>query len=47
MSGSMNGFPIEKAKEARKLAIDGMNPLDTFNLITYGFSELRGAGNRS
>lgn len=34
-SGSMNGFPIEKAKEAMKLAIDGMNPQDTFNLITF------------
>jgi len=34
-SGSMNGFPIEKAKEAMHLAIDGMNPLDTFNLITF------------
>ncbi|MEP7338704.1 MAG: marine proteobacterial sortase target protein, partial [Acidobacteriota bacterium] len=34
-SGSMGGFPIEKAKEAMKLAIDGMNPQDTFNLITF------------
>ncbi|MEK7832630.1 MAG: TonB family protein, partial [Acidobacteriota bacterium] len=34
-SGSMRGFPIEKAKEAMKLAIDGMNPQDTFNLITF------------
>ncbi|HQR33528.1 MAG TPA: TonB family protein [Blastocatellia bacterium] len=34
-SGSMDGFPIEKAKEAMKLAIDGMNPQDTFNLITF------------
>jgi len=34
-SGSMNGFPIEKAKESMKLAIDGMNPQDTFNLITF------------
>ncbi len=34
-SGSMMGFPIEKAKEAMKLAIDGLNPLDTFNLITF------------
>ncbi|MFN0110361.1 MAG: TonB family protein [Blastocatellia bacterium] len=34
-SGSMNGFPIEKAKEAMTLAIDGMNPQDTFNLITF------------
>ncbi len=34
-SGSMQGFPIEKAKEAMNLAIDGMNPQDTFNLITF------------
>ncbi|HMV50881.1 MAG TPA: VIT and VWA domain-containing protein, partial [Blastocatellia bacterium] len=34
-SGSMEGFPIEKAKEAMRLAIDGLNPLDTFNLITF------------
>ncbi len=34
-SGSMGGFPIEKAKEAMKLALDGLNPRDTFNLITF------------
>lgn len=34
-SGSMSGFPIEKAKEAMKHAIDGLNPHDTFNLITF------------
>jgi len=34
-SGSMSGFPIEKAKEAMKLAIDGLRPADTFNLITF------------
>jgi len=34
-SGSMSGFPIEKAKETMKLAIDGLNPYDTFNLITF------------
>lgn len=34
-SGSMNGFPIEKAKETMKLALDGLNPSDTFNLITF------------
>ncbi len=34
-SGSMMGFPIEKAKEAMKLAIDGLHPRDTFNLITF------------
>jgi Ca-activated chloride channel family protein len=34
-SGSMSGFPIEKAKEAMKLSIDGLYPDDTFNLITF------------
>jgi Ca-activated chloride channel family protein len=34
-SGSMDGFPIEKAKETMKLALDGLNPSDTFNLITF------------
>lgn len=34
-SGSMSGFPIEKAKETMRLAIDSLNPLDTFNLITF------------
>jgi Ca-activated chloride channel family protein len=34
-SGSMSGFPIEKAKEAMRLALDGMYPQDTFNLITF------------
>jgi Ca-activated chloride channel family protein len=34
-SGSMNGFPIEKAKETMKLALEHLNPLDTFNLITF------------
>jgi Ca-activated chloride channel family protein len=34
-SGSMEGFPIEKAKEAMRLALDGLNPQDTFNLITF------------
>jgi Ca-activated chloride channel family protein len=34
-SGSMEGFPIEKAKEAMKLALDGLNARDTFNLITF------------
>jgi Ca-activated chloride channel family protein len=34
-SGSMQGFPIEKAKEAMRLAIDGLNPHDRFNLITF------------
>ncbi len=34
-SGSMNGFPIEKAKETMKLALDALYPEDTFNLITF------------
>ncbi|HUR97000.1 MAG TPA: VIT and VWA domain-containing protein [Pyrinomonadaceae bacterium] len=34
-SGSMSGFPIEKAKEAMKMSLDGLNPSDTFNLITF------------
>jgi len=34
-SGSMSGFPIEKAKETMKLALDSLNPSDTFNLITF------------
>jgi Ca-activated chloride channel homolog len=34
-SGSMMGFPIEKAKECMKLALDGLYPQDTFNLITF------------
>lgn len=34
-SGSMWGFPIEKAKEAMMLSLDGLYPEDTFNLITF------------
>jgi Ca-activated chloride channel family protein len=34
-SGSMSGFPIEKAKESMKLALYGLYPNDTFNLITF------------
>jgi Ca-activated chloride channel family protein len=34
-SGSMNGFPIEKAKETMRLALDNLYPSDTFNLITF------------
>ncbi len=34
-SGSMSGFPIEKAKESMRQAIAGLNPRDTFNLITF------------
>lgn len=34
-SGSMSGFPIDKAKETMKLALDSLYPHDTFNLITF------------
>lgn len=34
-SGSMSGFPIEKAKESMRLALEGLYPQDTFNLITF------------
>jgi Ca-activated chloride channel family protein len=34
-SGSMQGFPIEKAKETMKLALDALYPSDAFNLITF------------
>ncbi|MDX9975189.1 MAG: VWA domain-containing protein, partial [FCB group bacterium] len=34
-SGSMSGFPIEKAKEAMRLCIEQMNPNDTFNLVSF------------
>ncbi|MHC5022719.1 MAG: VIT and vWA domain-containing protein, partial [Planctomycetota bacterium] len=34
-SGSMSGFPIEKAKAVMAKAIDAMRPRDTFNVITF------------
>lgn len=34
-SGSMSGFPIEKAKETMRLALAGLYARDTFNLITF------------
>ncbi len=34
-SGSMQGFPIEKAKETMRMALDGLYSHDTFNLITF------------
>lgn len=34
-SGSMQGYPIEKAKRVMSGLIDTMNPGDTFNLITF------------
>jgi hypothetical protein len=34
-SGSMSGFPIEKAKQVMSGAINNLRPGDTFNLITF------------
>ncbi|MFA6449632.1 MAG: VIT and VWA domain-containing protein [bacterium] len=34
-SGSMSGWPIEKAKETMKYCIEKMNPDDTFQLIAF------------
>ncbi|MFP4502577.1 MAG: VIT and vWA domain-containing protein [Candidatus Hydrogenedentota bacterium] len=34
-SGSMNGFPIEKAKKTMRLCIEKMHPRDKFNLISF------------
>jgi Ca-activated chloride channel family protein len=34
-SGSMEGFPIEKAKETMNLALNNLYPHDTFNVITF------------
>jgi Ca-activated chloride channel family protein len=34
-SGSMRGFPIEKAKATMRRCIEGMNPDDTFNLVSF------------
>ncbi len=34
-SGSMNGFPIETAKRAMRLCIQGLHKNDTFNLMTF------------
>ncbi|MCW5962096.1 MAG: VWA domain-containing protein [Pyrinomonadaceae bacterium] len=34
-SGSMSGYPIEKAKEAMLLSLEGLHPNDMFNLITF------------
>ena len=38
-SGSMYGFPLEKAKETMKLALDNLYPYDTFNVITFSGDE--------
>ena len=37
-SGSMSGFPMEKAKQAMRLAIDGMNPDDRFLVMDFNDS---------
>ncbi|MBI5832049.1 MAG: VWA domain-containing protein [Armatimonadetes bacterium] len=34
-SGSMQGFPIQRAKESMSSCIEQLNPHDTFNLITF------------
>lgn len=34
-SGSQSGFPLEKAKETMRYAIDHMNPDDTFQIIAF------------
>lgn len=34
-SGSMSGFPIEKAKATMRRCIEQMNPNDSFNLISF------------
>jgi Ca-activated chloride channel family protein len=34
-SGSMHGFPLDKAKESMLAAFNGMNPRDRFNVITF------------
>ncbi|HEY6802801.1 MAG TPA: TonB-dependent receptor [Pyrinomonadaceae bacterium] len=34
-SGSMGGFPLDKAKETMLLALDNLYPHDTFNVITF------------
>lgn len=34
-SGSMSGFPIDTAKKAMALCIDGLHENDTFNLMTF------------
>lgn len=34
-SGSMHGFPMDKSKEVIKMALDGLHPRDTFNLILF------------
>ena len=37
-SGSMSGFPFDKARETMSLALNNLYPHDTFNLITFSGS---------
>ena len=37
-SGSMRGFPVDKAKQVMSKAIAAMRPADTFNVITFAGS---------
>ena len=37
-SGSQSGFPIEKSKKLTELALDHLNPNDTFNIVTFAGS---------
>lgn len=40
-SGSMQGFPIEKAKETMNMALNELYPHDTFNLIAFsGYTKI-------
>jgi len=34
-SGSMHGYPLKKSKEAMKKLIEGMRPLDMFNVVRF------------
>lgn len=34
-SGSQMGFPLEKSKEVMRMALQNMDPRDTFNVITF------------
>ncbi len=34
-SGSMRGFPLDKAKKTMRMCIEGMNPGDSFNLVSF------------
>src|SRR6185295_3016525 len=38
-SGSMEGRPLDSARATAKLALNNLNPQDTFNLITFSGDE--------